>query len=227
MKRLALISPPSFPLASALRGLDMTEEVTRLADLGARAAVIVLFSLMAMRLGADFLATGRMTGLLLLVSELLVVVLTVMRRSAAAVDRSITARVLTTLSMLGPPLLQPAHVAPLAPGTLTVAMSAAGLAVVIAGKITLGRSFGLMPANRGVVSTGVYRLVRHPIYLGYLVTHVAFLAANPSRWNVLALAIADAALLARAVCEEATLARDEQYRQYQQATRWRVCPGVF
>ena len=38
------------------------------------------------------------------------------------------------------------------------------------GKLSLGRSFGLMPANRGVVSTGMYRLVRHPIYLGYLVT---------------------------------------------------------
>ena len=84
-----------------------------------------------------------------------------------------------------------------------------------------------MPANRGVVSSGVYRLVRHPIYMGYLVTHVAFLAANPSLWNITALVAADAALLARAVCEEATLARDERYRTYQQQVRWRVCPGVF
>jgi protein-S-isoprenylcysteine O-methyltransferase Ste14 len=37
-----------------------------------------------------------------------------------------------------------------------------------------------MPANRGVVSTGLYRLVRHPIYMGYLITHAAFVAANPT-----------------------------------------------
>ena len=129
--------------------------------------------------------------------------------------------------MLGLPLLQPGHVPAIAPEMLTVALSAAGLAIVIVGKVTLGRSFGLMPANRGVVSSGVYRLVRHPIYLGYLVTHVAFLAANPSVWNITALVAADAALLARAVCEEATLARDERYRTYQQQVRWRVCPGVF
>jgi protein-S-isoprenylcysteine O-methyltransferase Ste14 len=134
---------------------------------------------------------------------------------------------LTTLSMLGPPLLQPAHVAALVPQSLTIAASVAGLAIVIAGKITLGRSFGLMPANRGVVSSGVYRIVRHPIYLGYLVTHVAFLAATPSAWNIAALFAADAALLARAVCEEKTLSRDARYRTYQQAVRWRVCPGVF
>lgn len=199
----------------------------RLADIGARATVIVLFSLMAMRFGADFLATGRVTGLLLLVSEALVVALTVLRRSASALDLSIRARLLATLSMLGPPLLQPGHLAALAPETLTVALSSAGLVVVIAGKIALGRSFGLMPANRGVVSSGVYRFVRHPIYMGYLLTHVAFLAANPGAWNVAALCAADAALLARAVCEEQTLAKDARYRVYQLQVKWRVCPGVF
>ena len=221
MKRLDLTLPQPFTLSAARLDAE------RLADLVARASIIVLFSLMAIRFGSDFLSTGRVTGLLLLVSEALVVVLTVMRRSAAVVDRSMRARLLTALSMLGPPLLQPAHVAALLPQSLTVGLSAAGLAIVIAGKITLGRSFGLMPANRGVVSSGLYRIVRHPIYLGYLITHVAFLLATPSAWNVAALLAADAALLARAVCEEQTLSRDERYRTYQQTVRWRVCPGVF
>jgi protein-S-isoprenylcysteine O-methyltransferase Ste14 len=161
------------------------------------------------------------------VSEMLVVLLTVMRRSAATVDRSMRARLLTALSTLGPPLLQPAHVGALLPQSVTVAVSVAGLAIVIAGKMTLGRSFGLMPANRGVVSSGIYRVVRHPIYLGYLITHVAFLFATPSAWNIAALLAADTALLMRAVCEEQTLSRDSQYRAYQQIVRWRVCPGLF
>jgi protein-S-isoprenylcysteine O-methyltransferase Ste14 len=135
--------------------------------------------------------------------------------------------VLTAVSMLGPSLLKPASVIALLPQLVTVGISMAGLAVVIAGKMTLGRSFGLMPANRGVVSTGIYRVVRHPIYMGYLVTHVAYLAAMPSVWNVVALVAADAALLARAVCEERTLAKDPRYREYQQVVRWRVCPGLF
>jgi len=213
----------SAPFAMAGSRLD-TE---RLADVAARAAIIVLFSMMAVRFGADFLKTGRLTGLLLLVSEMLVVVLTVLRRSAAAVDRSVRARLLTALSMLAPPLLQPGQVSPLLPQMATVALSVVGLAIVIAGKMTLGRSFGLMPANRGVVSSGVYRVVRHPIYLGYLITHVAFLLATPSAWNIAALLAADAALLLRAVCEEQTLSRDSQYRAYQQVVRWRVCPGLF
>jgi protein-S-isoprenylcysteine O-methyltransferase Ste14 len=227
MKRLALTLPATFDIRPWRGRVAAGLEVEQLADLVARALVIVLFSMMAIRFGADFLSTGRVTGLLLLVSEALVVVLTVMRRSAAVIDRSIRARSLTAISMLGPLLLQPAQVAALLPQSLTVAASAAGLAIVIAGKITLGRSFGLMPANRGVVSAGVYRIVRHPIYLGYLVTHVAFLVATPSVWNTAALIAADAALLARAVCEEQTLSRDERYRTYQETVRWRVCPGIF
>ena len=197
------------------------------ADLAGRVGVAALFTWMAVRLGIDFLETGRLTGLLLVASEALVVVLTVFRRAPAIVDRTLRARVLTTLSMLGPPLVRPASIAPLVPEAMTVAFSACGLMVVILGKMSLGRSFGLMPANRGIVSTGLYRVVRHPIYMGYLVTHIAFVAANPTPWNVLLLMSADIALMARAVCEERTLARDAQYRAYQDLVRWRVLPGIF
>lgn len=182
---------------------------------------------MAVRIGADFLATGRLTGLLLLASETLVVVFTVVRRAPSVVDRSLRARLLTAISMMGPPLVRPATVTAMLSEPVTVALSAAGLLVVIGGKMSLGRSFGLMPANRGIVSTGLYRLVRHPIYMGYLITHVGFLAANPTIWNALTLVGADIALMIRATCEEKTLAKDPAYRSYQERVRWRVVPGLF
>lgn len=220
----ALSVARSLPLNG--RTFDFSDQGRMLADLTARAAIIVLFSFMALRIGTDFLVTGRITGLFLLLSETLVVVLTVVRRPAATVDRSLRARILTAVSTLGPPLLAPGAVA-MAPESLTVALSCAGLSIVIAGKITLGRSFALLPANRGIVSTGMYGIVRHPIYMGYLITHGAFLMAYPTLWNVVALLAADTALLARAVREEKTLARDPKYRDYQTRVRWRVAPGVF
>jgi protein-S-isoprenylcysteine O-methyltransferase Ste14 len=207
--------------------LATSSQVRQAADLLARAAIVVLFTLMAVRFATDFLETGRITGLFLLLSEALVVVLTVVRRSALAVDRSFRARVLTGVSVLGPPLLAPGTAAALAPESLTVALSCAGLAIVIAGKVTLGRSFALLPANRGIVSSGLYRVVRHPIYMGYLVSHLAFLVASPTLWNIAALLVADGALLARAVCEEQTLAKDPSYQAYQSRVRWRVAPGLF
>lgn len=198
-----------------------------LPDLAARATIVSLVTFLAVRLLVDFLETGRLTGLLLLTSEALVVVLTVFRRPPSDVDRSLRARVLTAISLVCPPLVYPADVAALAPEAATVAVSAAGLLIVIGGKLSLGRSFGLIPANRGIVRSGLYRVVRHPIYAGYLVTHVAYLAANPSVWNLAVLVTGALALTARAVCEEATLSRDAGYRDYLSRVRWRMAPGVF
>jgi protein-S-isoprenylcysteine O-methyltransferase Ste14 len=198
-----------------------------LADALGRIIIIALFSLLAVRLGANFLQTGRLTGLLLLASELLVVALTALRRSAITVNRSWGARFITAVSLAGPPILSPLTSAGLVSDAITAAISGVGLMISIGGKLSLGRSFGLMPANRGIVRSGLYRFVRHPIYAGYLLTHVAFLVAHPSLWNLCTLLIADMGLLVRAVVEERTLARDPRYVSYLSTVRWRVCPGLF
>lgn len=195
-------------------------------ELISKIVIVTLFSAMAMRLAADAVKTGHITGMLLLASEAMVVALTLLRRSAATVDRSWRARLLTGFSTFAPPLVRPAAVAGM-PESFTVALTAIGLIIVLLGKISLGRSFGLTPANRGVVCGGVYRFVRHPIYLGYLLTHVGFVIANLSPWNVALLVVADSSLMLRARCEEQTLAADPAYRAYMQRTRWRVVPKVF
>jgi protein-S-isoprenylcysteine O-methyltransferase Ste14 len=195
-------------------------------ELASKMAIVTLFSSMAMRLAQDAAQTGHVTGLLLLASEGLVVALTIVRRNAGAVDRTWTARLLTMFATFGPPLVRPYSVA-FAPESVTITISAIGLGIVVLGKLSLGRSFGLVPANRGIVCTGLYRLVRHPIYLGYLLTHIGFVAANPADWNLCILAAADLALMMRAVREERTLAQDPEYRDYMQRVRWRIIPGVF
>jgi len=196
-------------------------------DLLARATVIVLFSLMSVNLLGDFVRTGHVTGLLLLASESLVVVLTLVRRRPQFVDRSAAGVVATALSLAGPPLLRAVDGQGVVPDAVTAIVSAAGLGVVILGKVALGRSFGIAPANRGVVIRGPYGLVRHPIYAGYLLTHVAFLVAHPSPWNVMVIVVADGALVVRALIEERVLSTDEKYRSYCQRVGWHLVPGVF
>jgi protein-S-isoprenylcysteine O-methyltransferase Ste14 len=196
-------------------------------DLLARATVIVLFSLMSVNLLGDFMRTGHVTGLLLLASESLVVILTLVRRRPQFVDRSAAGVVTTALSLAGPPLLRAVDDPGVVPDAVTAIVSAAGLGVVILGKVALGRSFGIAPANRGVVIRGPYGLVRHPIYAGYLLTHVAFLVAHPSPWNAVVIVVADGALVIRALIEERVLSTDEKYRSYCQRVGWHLVPGVF
>jgi protein-S-isoprenylcysteine O-methyltransferase Ste14 len=199
----------------------------RLSDLAARTFVGVLFILLSINLLDDFTRTHRLTGLLLLVSESLIVVLTIVRRRALTVDRSAVARIAATLSIAGPPLLRASESGAFVPDYVTAAASAVGLSLAIAAKLSLGRSFGIVPANRGVVATGPYGLVRHPIYTGYLITHIAFLIAHPTMWNVAVVVVADAALVARGLIEERMLARDERYREYCSRVGWHMVPGVF
>ena len=196
-------------------------------ELLSRAVVAGLFLTLAFRIGVDFVRTLRITGLLLLASESLVVLLTVVRRRAVVVDRSWNARVITVISLVGPPLLRPEESFAWLPEWDAALLAACGLLIIVAGKISLGRSFGLVPANRGVVCRGLYRAVRHPIYAGYLVTHCAFLLSHLDAWNACVLLTGDTALLVRALCEERTLSRDPAYLSYQGRVRWRLLPGVF
>jgi len=195
-------------------------------ELASKMVILALFSSMSVRLATDAAETGHVTGILLLVSEALVVALTLVRRTAGTVDRTWRARFLTIVATFGPPLVRPTS-ASLAPETVTIIIASFGLMIVVLGKLSLGRSFGLTPANRGVVSTGLYKFVRHPIYLGYLITHLGFVIANPADWNWCILAAADLALMLRAICEERTLALDPEYQSYMQRVRWRVIPRVF
>jgi protein-S-isoprenylcysteine O-methyltransferase Ste14 len=135
--------------------------------------------------------------------------------------------VLALLSTLGPFLLDPSEAGAAVPEAVTLSMAMTGLLIEISGKVALGRSFGVMPANRGIVCRGPYRFLRHPIYAGYLLMHVSFLAANPTLWNMALLLVADTALLARARYEERTLSLDARYDAYRQQVRWRVVPFLY
>ena len=209
------------------RGSTATAVTRNVGDMVGKVCILTLFSAMATRLAQDFVQTGHITGLLLLASEALVVALTLVRRPAEVVDRTWKARALTMFSTFCPPLLRPGAIAALGPESLTVTISAIGLMIVVLAKMWLGRSFGLTPANRGVVCAGAYRFVRHPIYLGYLITHIGFVIAYPGIWNLGVLVAADVALMLRAIREERTLALDPSYRAYMDRVQWRIIPGVF
>ena len=196
-------------------------------DLLARATIVSLFTLLSVNILANFMRTGRVTGLMLLAGESLVIVLTIARRRARVVDRSVVAAVMTTVSLVGPPLVRATDATPLVADAATALLSALGLGLVLIGKIALGRSFGLVPANRGVVVRGPYTLVRHPIYTGYLITHIAFLMAQPTRWNACVFLLADVALVLRALMEERVLSADVEYQQYCRRVGWHLVPGVF
>lgn len=95
------------------------------------------------------------------------------------------------------------------------------------GILSLNRSFGIVAANRGVQSSGLYRFVRHPMYLGYFISNAAVVGNNFVQINVIVFLGWSIAQLLRILAEERLLSKDPQYREFKQRTRWRLIPGIF
>lgn len=102
-----------------------------------------------------------------------------------------------------------------------------GLGLTCAAMLSLGRSFGVVAANRGLKVHGPYRFVRHPVYLAHTVTYIGFVMANPTPWNA---AIGVATLTCqvfRMRAEERVLSATSDYNEYRARVRWRLVPGVY
>jgi protein-S-isoprenylcysteine O-methyltransferase Ste14 len=170
---------------------------------------------------------SRLTLLLLLLTEGYTLVLVLSARRASVRDLSPVTVVATLYAMFFFVLLRADGTQRLVPEAVGVALQFIGVSWQFASKFALGRSFGLLPAQRGIVVGGPYRVVRHPIYLGYLVGHVGFLLANFSVVNLAVLAFLYVAQVLRIIREERLLSASAEYLSYQERVRWRLVPGVF
>ncbi len=191
-----------------------------------RAIPASFFAFACVLFWGNFRQTGRLTSLFWMISEGLVVVLFVFRRESKAVSRSIPDWAVALGGSFMVLLVRPVQQA-LVPDAVGVALQFLGTAFEVYGKAALGRSFGIVPANRGVIVRGPYRIVRHPIYLGYLVTHAGFLLSN---WSARNLAIYGAVYVfqvLRILSEERFLAQDAAYCAYRERVRYRMIPGIF
>lgn len=82
-------------------------------------------------------------------------------------------------------------------------LSIAGFTLSTLALFDLGKSFGVSPANRGVVRAGIYRYLKHPMYLGYVISESGFIIFNP--WNGILWLISILLYVLRAKHEEKNL----------------------
>jgi protein-S-isoprenylcysteine O-methyltransferase Ste14 len=102
-----------------------------------------------------------------------------------------------------------------------------GLSFTVIGFLALGRSFGVVAANRGLTVRGPYRVVRHPIYLSHAITMSGFLIANPAPVNFAIAAVVVTCQLLRINAEERILSDTSDYAEYRTRVRWRLVPHVY
>jgi protein-S-isoprenylcysteine O-methyltransferase Ste14 len=107
------------------------------------------------------------------------------------------------------------------------ALLTVGLVIMVVSLASLGRSFGIMPRARGLVQSGMYRWVRHPIYLGEFLAFGGLLIFTFSGLSATVFTAFVALQVYRMIVEERTLR--EAYPAYDEycSRTARLLPGVY
>ncbi len=186
--------------------------------------ITLLFALLAVASYHEFSRSGSPRAFGVLAVNCLFLGLFLIRRKPTSETASLKLWILAFGGSVVSLLLRPATRADL-PGGYAVQL--VGLIMLTAALFSLRRSFAVVPGNRGIRQGGLYRIVRHPVYLSELITFLGVVLAYPTAYNA-AIWVIDCALqLARARAEERFLAADPVYHAYCERVRYRLIPGVL
>ena len=167
----------------------------------------------------------RLSLALLVVFETIMIVLVFVRRDHSAVDLRPVVVAAGMIGTFAPLLFRPGA----AEGELVVgqAIQLVGIMLQFGAAYSLGRSFGIVPANRGIQTGGMFQIVRHPFYLAYLVGQIGYLLSNLTTRNIGILVVTVGFQVIRIRYEERLLSKDPDYRAYAAGVRWHLMPGIW
>lgn len=110
---------------------------------------------------------------------------------------------------------------------LSMIIQILGMAAIIVSLASLGRSFGIVAANRKIKIKGMYSVVRHPVYASEILFYIGFFIGNPAALNSLFIFLIILGQWARSLREEMLLSRDFRYNAFKQKVRYRFIPGIY
>ncbi len=104
-----------------------------------------------------------------------------------------------------------------------------GLGVTIASFsfLSLGKNFAVLPQLRSISTGGLYRIIRHPAYLGELLMLLACVLSLPTYLNSAVYVLFIPFLIIRIYAEEKVLSSNENYMTYQSIVKWRLIPFLW
>lgn len=114
----------------------------------------------------------------------------------------------------------------LVPPVIPDALAITAAAIAIYARLSLGRSIGFVPADRGIMTGGAYRFVRHPIYTSLFLTLAALTLRSFTPINLAGALTILTLFVVKSIVEERFLSEDKNYVEYMKKVRWRWLPGI-
>jgi protein-S-isoprenylcysteine O-methyltransferase Ste14 len=223
-----LMLPASPPAGDSAAKAPLAVDLHLVADIVLRVVTALVFGAFAVAAISHWLATpSRLTLLLLVVANCFTTGLSLIVRTPRRRDWRPIAMLCALGGTYGCIAYNFKTGIEIVPQSIGVMLQMSGIAWQLFAKVSLRRSFGVLPANRGVVSRGAYRFIRHPMYLGYFVTDLGFLLTNFTVYNLCVLAVQMSCQVGRILQEERMLSGDEHYLNYRNQVRFRLIPTLF
>ncbi len=199
----------------------------RVGWLSSTTALVAVTALFAMAHWQYWRRTGDPKGVCFAIQEIAVVVVALGRRPPIEISHRRTDWAYALLGSYTVLLLRPGGSSPRAIADVGLVLQLVGGIAAACCIFELGRSFGVVAANRGIKSGGLYRIVRHPIYAAYAIAMAGYLLAAPTLTNAVVVSVAMMFQVRRMYAEEAVLVHSAEYRSYARAVPWRLLPGII
>ena len=114
----------------------------------------------------------------------------------------------------------------IAPVAVTHGLALVSLIIAVGARLSLGRNIGFVPAQREIVTSWAYSLVRHPIYAGVFFSYAGIVLRGFTPLNALIMVIVVGLFIVKTFMEEDFLSEDPTYARYMKRVRYRCIPGI-
>ena len=193
---------------------------------------VLLFSVTFVELGVLLILTPALAlpDWIYILQHVMVLVIALTRRPPAVQDHSLGISAAVAVSY-GYPYAQVIYLQRIPGWSLWpeggMVLITAGALLSIVSLCTLGRRFGIRPALRGLTVHGPYRVVRHPMYLSYVLSDIGYNLQECNVGTAALVILGWVAMIVRIEKEERVMAHHPGWVAYTNAAHYRLVPGIW